>query len=194
MSVAVDLQYIGRLNISDETFVDGVDNRFSGTLLSEREITALHSQVTSHTGSVDAQARERKDTERTAKHKRRSQEGELPSLSQSGCGRQFKASESLNGKESEHLKERGFVAAVCGDEVVLHAMESQRHESFILIAMTVWMLITGLGGDHVAKAKFGIKVLFYDVACKVFGSLLGFIACLMSCGCRLLPTCAITSL
>lgn len=154
VGVAIDLQYLGRLDISDDSFETGIDDQFAGTLLSEKQITELHSKVVGQIGSVDEEEKKKK------------KRNKLPPLSKSGCERHFKASDSLNGKLHHNLKERGFVAAVCADEVCLHAFESVRHEAFIHIAMMVWLLTQGLGQSK-AKAEYGILVLFYDVACKV---------------------------
>lgn len=151
VGIAIDLQYLGRLDISDDTFESGVDDKYAGTLLSESQIQALHTKVITEKDSKDSKSRKQE---------------KLPPLSKSGCERHFKASDSLHGKTHPNLKERGFVAAVCTEEVCLHAFESIRHESFILIAMMIWLLTHGIGGSP-AKAKHGILVLFYDVACKV---------------------------
>lgn len=153
VGVAIDLQYLGRLAISDDSFEAGVDDHCSGTLLSETQIKSLHTTVTAEKEKVDSKGTKNR----------------LPPLSKSGCERHFKASDSLNGKTHHNLKERGIVAAVCTEEVCLHAFESVRHEAFIHIAMMVWLLTQGLGGTP-AKAKYGILVLFYDAACKVLRS------------------------
>src|SRR5690349_21283425 len=60
VGVALDLQYLGRLDISDDSFEKGVDDQFAGTLLSEHQITDLHTKVVGQIESVDKDKKEKK--------------------------------------------------------------------------------------------------------------------------------------
>jgi hypothetical protein len=132
---------IPRLKSRDSKYSEETNITPVGILLSPTATQALHAQVLKDMKSAD------EDIETKA--------------NEQGCGsaRTFRAGRSLQGKGHKLYDQYGTFSISCGEEFLWHSVEMSKSEGFIHSAMLVALALARLPGM--------LKVLFYDIACRV---------------------------